>query len=310
MLHLGRKGLHLARIELLLLLVEGIPGRDLIDPFGELSVLRDDAEFLLVIKDHLAGLVPAHVELAPVFLQVVVGRMVGRMHRARGPEHHEGQVGFDGLVTGDPMDGPVGQVLVQVVGLTIWLGGVVVPHHRDELVNIRSHEGVGMLKTFTTGPTIERSHLGDLVQRGVVPLAEGIVYIAGALQVIGHRLGGLGHDGVITWEPHGRERVAAEPDGVRVAAGHERRAGRGTQGCRVEIVVAQPTLGQAIDVGGFDETAEAADLGKAHVVQEKDDDVGCALGGLGRFGPPLLALFIALGNLALELRRSVRSNTA
>ena len=45
--------------------------------------------------------------------------------------------------------------------------------------------------------------LGDLVQRCVIPLADGVVDEARFLQVLGHRLPGLGRESVVAGEAHG-----------------------------------------------------------------------------------------------------------
>jgi hypothetical protein len=97
---------------------------------------------------------------------------------------------------------------------------VVVPHHRDELVDVRRHEGVGVVEALAGRPALERADLGDLIKWRVIPLAEGIVDVALFLQVVRHRLGGRRDEGVVAWEAHGGQRVAAETDGVRVAPGH------------------------------------------------------------------------------------------
>ena len=100
-----------------------------------------------------------------------------------------GRSALIGLVSGDPVDGAVRQILVEMHRLAIWLGGVVIPHDRHELVNVGRHVRVGMLETFTAGPAIERTDLGHLVERRVVPLAQRIVHIPFFLKVVGHRLG-------------------------------------------------------------------------------------------------------------------------
>ena len=80
--HLGREDLHLAGVELRCSFgFERVPGGDLI---GIRSVSfvprRDDAQLLLLRHGSLAGLVPAHVELAAVPNDVLVRRVVRRVH--------------------------------------------------------------------------------------------------------------------------------------------------------------------------------------------------------------------------------------
>ena len=87
---------------------------------------------------------------------------------------------------GYPLDGPVGQVLIQVVGLTVLFRRLVIPHNRDELMDVRGHKTVGVVESLAGGPSVKRPHLGDFVQWRVVPLANGIIHIARLLQVVRH----------------------------------------------------------------------------------------------------------------------------
>ncbi len=224
-----------------------------------------------------------------------------RMHRAGSPQHHERQVRFDRFVTGDPLDRAVGQVLVEMVGLAVRLGPVIVPHDRNELVHVGRHERVGMVETLAARPAIERADLGNFIQRGVIPLAQGIVNVAVLFEVVGHGLGGLGHDRVVAREPHGGQRMATQSDGVRVAPGHQRGAGGRTKRSRVKIVVPQPVGCQAIDVRCLDQPAKRlTHLGKPDVVQQQDQHVGRTVRWADIFGPPFLGIFVALGDHPAE----------
>ena len=80
--------LHLPGVELLLCLVERVPGREDIGPFGQLGVLRDDAELLLALERRLAQLVPAVVELALVLVGPLLGDVVRRVRAAGRVVHH------------------------------------------------------------------------------------------------------------------------------------------------------------------------------------------------------------------------------
>ena len=101
---------------------------------------------------------------------------------------------------------------------------MVIPHDGHELVNICCHECVGMMKALPARPAIERTDLRYLVQRRVVPFAECVVHIAGFFQVVRNRFCRLRHDRVVAREAHRSECVAAKPDRVRIAAGHQRGA--------------------------------------------------------------------------------------
>ncbi len=155
---------------------------------------------------------------------MTVGRMMRRMHRSGRPQHHERQVRLDRLVARDPLDGAVGQVLVEMHRLAVRLGRVVVPHDGHELVHVGRHEGVGVLEALAARPAIERPNLRYLVQRRMVPLAERVVHVPHFLQVVRNRFGRLGHDRVVAGKTHRGQRMAAQTDRVRVAAGHQRGA--------------------------------------------------------------------------------------
>ena len=65
----------------------------------------------------------------------------------------------------------------------------------------------------------------------------------------------------------------AHADGVVVAAGEQRRAGRRAQRRDVEVRVPQPAGGEAVDVRGVDGRAVAAEVGEAGVVEQDHHDV-------------------------------------
>ena len=66
---------------------------DFIDPFGELGALGDHPHFQLVFMNHLACPIPSHVEPTAVLLDVFGGCVMGGVHRAGGPQHHERVIG-------------------------------------------------------------------------------------------------------------------------------------------------------------------------------------------------------------------------
>ena len=192
------------------------------------------------------------------------------------------------------------EVLIEVHGLAVRFRRVIVPHDRHELVNVGRHECVRVLETFTARPAIEWADLRHLVQRRVVPFPERIIDVAGLGEVVRDRLRRLGHDGVVTWKAHRRERMAAETDRMRVAARHQRRPRWRTQGGRVEIVEAQSVRCERVDVRRFDQPAEAADLRETDVIEQEDNDVRRIRIRNFVFGPPLLGILETLGEDAAE----------
>ena len=158
-----------------------------------------------------------------------------------------------------------------------------------------------MVEAFTAGPPVERPHLGDFIERRVIPFAERVVDVAVLLKDIRHGFRRLRNDGVVAGEAHSCERVGSQPDRVRVASRHERGARGRTQRGRVEVVVPKPPGRQSVDVGRLDQTSETSDLAKTRVVQEDEHDVGCSLGRRrDRLRPPLFRLLVRFGDLTLE----------
>ena len=259
-------------------------------------------KLLLVRDDLIAGFVPAHVEPAAILLDVLRWGMVRRVHRARRPQHHERIVGFQRLVPGDPFDGAIRQILVEVIGLAIRLRRVVVPHDGDELVYIRSHEAVRVVEAFAARPAMERTDLRDLIQRGVVPLADRIVDVPSIIQVVGDGLAGVGHHGVVAREAHCRQRVAAETNVVRIATRHERRPRGRAQRGGMEVVETKAVRRKSVDGRRLDQPAEGlAELGEPHIVEQEDENIRRLWMGADRLGPPLDRLVVAAADLAPEL---------
>ena len=61
--------------------------------------------------------------------------------------------------------------------------------------------------------------------------------------------------------------MAAETNGVWITSSHQRCTGWGTQGCSMEIVVAQAVFSQAIDSRGLNQAAKAAKLSEANIIK-------------------------------------------
>ena len=112
--------LHLAGQHRLEVVVDVVPGRDLLRPVGQLGIGGDDAPLLLAGERLGPQHVPTGVEPAPVALDPLRGDVVGGVGGPRREVGEEGLVRSQGLLLPDPGDGPVGQVLGEVVAL---LGG-------------------------------------------------------------------------------------------------------------------------------------------------------------------------------------------
>ena len=121
-----------------------------------------------------------------------------------------------------------------------------------KLVDIRSHETVGVRKALVARPAIKRTDLRYFVKRCVIPLANRVVDVALGFEIVGHRLGRRGNDGVVARKAHGGERMTAQADRMRIASRHQSGARRRAQGRRVKVVVAKPTCRKPIDVRRID----------------------------------------------------------
>ena len=72
----------------------------------------------------------------------------------------------------------------------------------------------------------------------------------------------------------------------------------------MKIVKTQPCVSQFVDVRVLNKTAKAAHLSKANIIEQEYNNIRSSLWGCYFRRPPLLAFFIALGDLSLELLRS------
>ena len=109
--------LHLAGQHRLQLVGHVVPRRDLGVPGGQLGVRRDDPQLLLAGEGALALDVPAVVEGSDVAVGPLLRDVVRCVGRARGEVDEERLVRHQRLLLADPADGPVGQILGQVVAL-------------------------------------------------------------------------------------------------------------------------------------------------------------------------------------------------
>jgi hypothetical protein len=65
-----------------------------------------------------------------------------------------------------------------------------------------------------------------------------------------------------------------------VSACDQRGPRRRAKRCGVEHVVAQPAIGEALEVGGLDRTAKGAAGAKAYVIRQNEENVGRDRGSL------------------------------
>ena len=280
----GRVHVHLAEEHLLLVGGELLPLlQQILRPGGELGVLRDHAELLLVGVDPLPQLVPALVEELEVggLLDPLRRRVVGRVRATRSVVDEEGLIRrervhlvhvFDGLVghRGGQVEAGVSLERVDVGGVSGQVGGL-------PLVRVTAHEAVEVLEAHPGGPLVEGADGGRLEGGRVVVLPEPGGAIAVVPQDRAERRLVLREEAVVAREPGRLLGDHAEAGRVVVAAGDERGARRRAERRGVKVGVAQAILGDAVERRRGDDAAEGGGRPVADVVGDDEQHVGRAL---------------------------------
>ena len=208
------------------------------------------------------------------------------MRGAEGEVDEEGLVGRQRVLRLHPFDGVVhqirGEVIVRVVGRLDRLGARV--ERRRPLVGLRTYKAIEILKAIAGRPAVEGSRRAYLPHRCLVHLAIGGRAVAVQPQRLGDGGRGVRADRVVAGRRGGRLGDAAHADRVMVAPGEQRLPRRGAERGGVEAGVLQALVRHPLQSGHVDRTAEGARGAEAHVVDQDDDDVGCALGRAQRLG--------------------------
>ncbi len=259
-----------------------VPGRNLLVAGGQLAIGRNDTERLLPGERRFAQLVPAVVELALVLVGPFRWHVVRRVRGAGREIDEERLVRRQRLLLADPRHRLVGHVGHEVVALFRRLlhfdrrGPFI--KRRIPLVRLAADEPVEILEAAASrGPCIERPDRARLPDRDLVALAELRRAIAVQLERAGDRRGGVGKHGAVAGRAAGDLGDAAHADRVVVASGQQRLAGWRAQRGGVKAIVLQSAGGQSLGGGRLAGTAEGARRTEARVVEQDDQNVGCAL---------------------------------
>ena len=196
-----------------------IPGRNLVRA-GRVDRSRGyDSQVELPSVDGIPEGVPAVVEVPSVSVDPVgwhVQRGVDGTGREVAEERPVGAVSFYPL---DPFDGPVGDVLGEVVvvpaDIRIYRGGLIVKVW-FELGRLGSREPVEAVEPEAGGPPVERAGRSQLPDRGEVPLAEHRGGVPVLTEDLSHRGRLLGDDRVVGGKTVGRLGDPTHVDGVVV----------------------------------------------------------------------------------------------
>ena len=152
----------------------------------------------------------------------------------------------------------------------------VVVDDRMKQVRLAGHEAVESLEPAVHRPAVERADHAGFPGPQLVALAEHGRAVAVEPQGLGQHRDAAGTLRGVSREASGDLRDHAEVRAMAVAPGQQGHAAGRTQRRDFEIVVAQPGLGQTIQRRHLDRPAERRYVAEAHVVEQDDDDVGCA----------------------------------
>ena len=161
---------------------------------------------------------------------------------------------------------------------------------RPPLVGVATDETVEVVEAHAGRPLGERPSLTGFIGRGVMVLAKPRRRVAVVAQDAANRCIVHADDAVVTGEAGGLLGDHPEAHRVVVAPSDQRRARRRAQRGREHPVVAQTVRRDAIHGRRRDHAAEGAWNGKAGVVGQDEQDVGCAFRRYDAWRPPLLGL--------------------
>ena len=272
--------LHLAGVERLEVVGHVVPGRERLVAGRQLGVGGYDAELLLAGEGLLAQPVPALVERALVLVGPLLGHVVRGVAAAGREVGEERLVGVLGPHAVQPLDGPVGHGVGEVVRIVLVVvlrrGAddlLVLGQARVPLARAAAEDAVEVVEAPAVGPPVERTRRALLTVRGQMPLAERRGAVAVVAQDPRQRRAVAGQDRRVARVAAGELTDRAEADGVVVAARQQGRSRRRAQRGDVEPVVAQPALGQAGVVRRLDRSTERAGVAEAGVVDEHQQHV-------------------------------------
>ena len=284
--------------------VVAVPRPDAVIALGQSRLLRDDPHRLLTGHALFALDIPAVCELVIVAPDNIGGRLMRRM---AGAERHPGQPGYIGPVSGvigDEADRLVDQIGRQMVALGIDPRRVDVSVVGDQfgriLIGLGIEKAVEAIEAAPQRPAVERPGGAAFGQRRNVPLANHIVAIAVLSQHFRQRAG-LARDLAAIAGIAGVEvGEAADADRMVVASGQQRRARRRAHRGGMEAGIAKAVGRELVDGRRPDGRAVTAEIGKADIVEQHDQDVGRALRRLCRARPPWLRVRHRLADDAAE----------
>ncbi len=215
-----------------------------------------------------------------------------RMTGAESKPGQPGQIGPVGNVIGDEADRLIDQIGSQMIAVGVGSGrmnvGVVGDEFRRVLVGLGVEKAVEAVEAAPQWPAVERPGRAALGQRRDVPFADHVIAVGVGLEHFRKRSGFARDLAAITGIARVEIGEAADADRMVIAPGQKRRArGRAHRG-GMERSITQAFRSEPVDGRRPDRRAVAAEIGKADVVEQHDQDIGGAFGGLQRRRPPRL----------------------
>ena len=245
----------------------------------ELGAFRYDSLRDLTLVPALAHHVPAFVEAPAVLVEVCLRCLVRSMGRPEWQVGEERPVGAHSLAVVDHAQQLIHQVFAEVVAVVGSSGRVDVVVVDDqlgvELVGLAFEESVEPVEAAAERPLFEWPGCGDVLGRGQVPLPAAKRGVALLAEHFGESCRMVGDVAELVRKARAVVRHRTHADRVLGPSRQQRRPGRRAQRGHMEVRELQAACGERVDVGRVDVRAVAAELGKAGVVEQHDDDVRC-----------------------------------
>ena len=282
------------------------PGGDLLRPWGQLRVGRNDAKLELALISLLTILVPTLVELALELLDPPFWYMVRSMGRARSVVDEKGAVRRDGLLLADVPDGLVGERIVEGVVTLLALRDL----HRDRrraavenrlpLVHFSADEAVEVIEALQARPPVEWSGDTRLPIGDVVILSDECGAVPALAQNLREHRRVLGNLPAVTRIAVANLRDHAGPGGMVVASGEQGGAGGRAERRGMEARVAQAHFRHAIEVRRGNLSSKGSPLSESRVVDQDDQHVRRPGGSLRESDCPRLRVLVGAADLCVR----------
>src|SRR4029077_4139163 len=187
-------------------------------------------------------------------------------------------------------------------------GCCVLKQWRVPLTRLTALKSVEVVKALPGWPPVERSASTELMLGRFVPLAECRGAVVIAPENLRNACRFLRPLTIVAGEPGRELRNAARMYGVMISTGEQRRAGRRAKRGRMEAVVAQPFIRQALERRRVHRATEGTRLTESNVVEQDQKHVRCPSWGSRQRDHVGLGIGVAGSDTALEARLRQRQD--